>query len=66
MNLPHPDRGMTTSEYAVGTLGACTTALVLHELATDGFWFDHIVDLFTRALAWRNLFDGFPVPSLRS
>jgi hypothetical protein len=59
-----PEQGMTTAEYAVGTLGICAVALVLHELATDGYWFDRITDIFVRALAWRNILDGFPVPSI--
>jgi hypothetical protein len=53
-----PDDGMSTAEYAVGTLGACTIALILHTLATDGSWFDWLTRLF-------NFLDGFPVPNLR-
>ncbi|MFC5676296.1 DUF4244 domain-containing protein [Aeromicrobium endophyticum] len=53
-----PDDGMSTAEYAVGTLGACTIALVLQTLATDGTWFDWL----TR---WFAFLDGFPVPNLR-
>jgi len=37
------DRGMTTSEYAVGTVGACGVAGVLYKLAGSE-WFN---DLFT-------------------
>ena len=41
--LPHPlcrrgERGMTTSEYAVGTVGACSVAGLLFELANTGFF----------------------------
>ncbi|MBA2740307.1 MAG: DUF4244 domain-containing protein [Nocardioidaceae bacterium] len=36
------ERGMTTSEYAVGTVGACGVGGVLYELASSG-WFQ---DLF--------------------
>jgi hypothetical protein len=57
--------GMTTAEYAVGTLGACTLALVLHQLATDGYWFDHVVTIFERALRWHNFLDGVPLPRIR-
>jgi len=32
------ERGMTTSEYAVGTVGACGVAGVLYELANTGFF----------------------------
>ncbi|MET1037715.1 MAG: DUF4244 domain-containing protein [Aeromicrobium sp.] len=62
---PHPDHGMTTSEYAVGTVGACTIALVLYRLGTDGTWLDHVMDLIREALAWRNIFDRFPRLGLR-
>lgn len=60
----HDDRGMTTAEYAVGTVGACTIALVLYEV-TDGVWFEHITQMFRRALLWRNILDGLPVPRIR-
>ena len=52
------DDGMATAEYAVGTLGACSIALVLHALATDGSIFDLITGLF-------RLLDGFPPGNLR-
>ena len=52
------DHGTTTAEYAVGTLGACTIALVLQALASDGSILDLISGLF-------RLLDGFPVPNLR-
>lgn len=57
---PHTrtDHGTTTAEYAVGTLGACTIALVLQALASDGSIVDLISGLF-------RLIDGFPVPNLR-
>jgi len=32
------ERGMTTSEYAVGTVGACTVAGVLYDLANTDFF----------------------------
>ena len=51
------DHGTTTAEYAVGTLGACTIALVLQALASDGSIFELISGLF-------RLLDGFPVPNL--
>jgi hypothetical protein len=57
-----PDDGTSTSEYAVGTVGACTIALVLQAVAADGGW---IYELVRGALAWRSLLDGFPVPNLR-
>lgn len=35
------ERGMTTSEYAVGTVGACGVAGVLYELANSD-WFNNL------------------------
>lgn len=61
----HDDQGMTTAEYAVGTLGACTIGLVVHQLATDGVWVDQIIEVIRRALAWRTLFDGVPPGGIR-
>ena len=52
-----PDDGMSTAEYAVGTLGACTIALILHTLVADGSWFDWLTQVL-------GFFDGFPVPNL--
>lgn len=52
------ERGTTTAEYAVGTLGACTMALVLHRLGTDGYWLDLIRQAIREALQWRNIFHG--------
>lgn len=60
------EHGMATAEYAVGTIGACTLALVLHEVATDGTWLDLLTEMFRRALSWHRLLDGFPVPNLRT
>lgn len=53
-------RGMASAEYAVGTLGACSLALVLHQLGTDGYLFDRLADIIRAALAWRNILDGAP------
>ncbi len=36
------ERGMTTSEYAVGTLGACTVGGVLVQIAQSD-WFNALV-----------------------
>lgn len=36
------DRGMTTSEYAVGTVGACSIAAILYQLAQSD-WFAGIL-----------------------
>lgn len=37
------ERGMTTSEYAVGTVGACGVGGVLYELASSG-WFQNLLE----------------------
>ena len=59
------ERGTTTAEYAVGTLGACTIALVLHELVTEGFWSDHLLQIIRRALQWRPTIPaGMPLPRI--
>lgn len=44
------ERGATTAEYAVGTLGAATCAAVLVRLGVDGWFLDQLRELFVRAL----------------
>lgn len=44
------ERGMTTAEYAVGTLGAATCAAVLVHLGADGWFFEQLREIFVRAL----------------
>lgn len=44
------EHGMTTAEYAVGTLGAATCAAVLVHLGADGWFFDQLREIFARAL----------------
>ncbi|MGQ2913042.1 DUF4244 domain-containing protein [Aeromicrobium sp.] len=44
------EHGMTTAEYAVGTLGAATCAAVLVHLGADGWFFDQLREVFARAL----------------
>ncbi|MEU5717194.1 DUF4244 domain-containing protein [Streptomyces sp. NPDC020403] len=34
--IGRPDRGMTTSEYAVGTIAACAFAAVLYKVVNSG------------------------------
>ncbi len=58
--MTNDDQGTSTAEYAVGTLGACTVALVLHQLATDGYLLDQLMEIIRRALSWGPLFDGVP------
>ena len=42
---PRDERGMTTSEYAVGTVGACGVGGVLYEIATSGWFADLFKDV---------------------
>ena len=42
------ERGMTTSEYAVGTVGACGVAGVLYELAKTDFFQNLLSDVIGR------------------
>lgn len=48
--LARDDRGMSTSEYAVGTIGACTIGGVLVKIGQSE-WFGELV---------RDLFDKIP------
>ncbi|WP_413816000.1 DUF4244 domain-containing protein [Kitasatospora purpeofusca] len=45
-----PDAGMTTSEYAVGTLGACAVAAALYKVATSAAVMDALHAALDRAL----------------
>lgn len=48
---PRPaERGATTAEYAVGTLGAVAIAGVLVRLGTDGWFADELREIITSAL----------------
>ncbi|WP_051871829.1 DUF4244 domain-containing protein [Streptomyces sclerotialus] len=44
------DRGMTTAEYAMGTLAACAFAAVLHEVVTSGSVSSALSSLIGKAL----------------
>lgn len=44
------DAGMTTSEYAVGTLGACAVAAALYKVATSAAVMDALHAALDRAL----------------
>lgn len=44
--LARDDRGMSTSEYAVGTLGACTIGGVLVKIGQSEWFGDLVRDLF--------------------
>ncbi|MFD9287211.1 DUF4244 domain-containing protein [Streptomyces sp. NPDC060030] len=45
-----PDRGMTTSEYAVGTIAACAFAAVLYKVVTSGAVLSALQSLIKDAL----------------
>ena len=44
------ERGMATSEYAVGTVGACGIAGVLYELANSDFFTNLLRDVVGKVL----------------
>ncbi|MFB7666853.1 DUF4244 domain-containing protein [Kitasatospora sp. NPDC056138] len=44
------DAGMTTAEYAVGTVAACAIAAALYKVVTSGTVTDAFNELLTRAL----------------
>ena len=45
------ERGMSTAEYAVGTVAACAFAAVLYRVVTGGSIVTGLTDLVERALA---------------
>ena len=42
------ERGMTTSEYAVGTVGACGIGGILYELANSDFFTNLLQDVISK------------------
>ncbi|MFE4874847.1 DUF4244 domain-containing protein [Streptomyces sp. NPDC056682] len=44
------DAGMSTSEYAVGTLAACAFAAILYKVVTSGGVVTALTQLITKAL----------------
>lgn len=44
------DRGMSTAEYAVGTIAACAFAAVLYKIVTSGAVRDALQGLIEKAL----------------
>jgi anti-sigma-K factor RskA len=46
----HHEDGMTTAEYAVGTLAACAFAAVMYEVVTSGAVRSLVLGLVTKAL----------------
>jgi hypothetical protein len=49
--LDEPEAGMSTAEYAVGTVAACAFAAVLYRVVTGDSVVDGLTDLVNRALA---------------
>jgi|RhiMetdeSRZDD1v2_1073273.scaffolds.fasta_scaffold241090_1 Protein of unknown function (DUF4244) len=48
-NIRHrSDAGMTTSEYAVGTVGACSIAAILYQLARSDWFVGVLQGVFER------------------
>lgn len=48
IHLRREERGMTTSEYAVGTLGACTIGGVLVKIGQSEWFGDLVKDLLDK------------------
>ncbi|MGH3496075.1 MAG: DUF4244 domain-containing protein [Nocardioidaceae bacterium] len=46
------ERGMTTAEYAVGTIGSCGVASILIELAKSGLFNGLFTSIFHHVLDW--------------
>ncbi|WP_073924782.1 DUF4244 domain-containing protein [Streptomyces sp. CB03911] len=45
------DSGMSTAEYAVGTLAACAFAAILYKVVTSGAVSGALTDILNRALS---------------
>ena len=45
------EAGMATSEYAVGTVGACGVGGILYKIATSDWFQSGLQDVFARGLA---------------
>jgi hypothetical protein len=50
MRAPGDDAGMSTAEYAVGTVAACAFAVVLYKVVTSGTVSSALAGLLRRAL----------------
>lgn len=48
MDIDNDERGMTTAEYAVGTLGACSIAGILVKIAQSDWFGDLMQDLIEK------------------
>ena len=44
------EHGMTTSEYAVGTVGACTVGGAIYSIATSDWFNDFIKNVFEKGI----------------
>jgi hypothetical protein len=49
--VAEPEAGMSTAEYAVGTIAACAFAAVLYKVVTGGSIVTALTDLVASALA---------------
>ncbi|RBY84216.1 DUF4244 domain-containing protein [Blastococcus sp. TF02A-26] len=49
--VAEPEAGMSTAEYAVGTIAACAFAAVLYKVVTGGSIVTALTDLVATALA---------------
>ena len=49
--IAEPEAGMSTAEYAVGTIAACAFAAVLYKVVTGGSIVTALTDLVASALA---------------
>ena len=50
VSLRHDDQGMSTAEYAVGTVAACGFAGILYKLLTSDQVLSLLTDIVKRAL----------------
>lgn len=51
IHAPHrTEEGMTTAEYAVGTVGACGFATILYQLLTSDFGRNLLTSIFDKVV----------------
>jgi hypothetical protein len=49
-STPTGDEGMSTAEYAIGTVAACAFAALLYKVITSGRVFDMLSEVVSKAL----------------
>ena len=59
--MPRDETAMSTAEYAVGTVGACTIAGVLVHLGGQDWFIDLLRSILEGALSPRGLLDLVPI-----